>query len=241
MAQYVVTDTELEAVASAIRAKGGTSADLEWYSGFTDAIAAISGGGGSTNILSGTDAPTPSVGSDGAIYLQTQYTDEDDSGLGWYAMSGAICKDTNTVGTINSRTFFKDTSDPALVAFFKFDNYWQARYASTVADGCLNRTSAGGQNGYGYSYVIDGVTWYFSLGNYGFAGSSSMVTTDYPLFEDTFDFTTQAGAEAFLEAMGVHYSSRVGYVIADSYLKVNGAWQALIGSNINDVNTGGGS
>lgn len=49
MAQYVVTDTELEAVADAIRLKGGTSADLEWTSGYIDAIRAISGGGGSTS------------------------------------------------------------------------------------------------------------------------------------------------------------------------------------------------
>ena len=46
MAQYVVTDTELEAVADAIRLKGGTSADLEWTSGYIAAIRAISGGGG---------------------------------------------------------------------------------------------------------------------------------------------------------------------------------------------------
>ena len=47
MAQYVVTDTELAAVADAIRVKGGTSADLEWTSGYIAAIRAISGGGAS--------------------------------------------------------------------------------------------------------------------------------------------------------------------------------------------------
>ena len=45
--QYVVTDEELTAVANAIRTKGGTSADLEWYSDFVSAIGAITGGGGS--------------------------------------------------------------------------------------------------------------------------------------------------------------------------------------------------
>ena len=46
MSEYVVTDTELEAVADAIREKGGTSENLEWNTGFISAIEAISGGGG---------------------------------------------------------------------------------------------------------------------------------------------------------------------------------------------------
>lgn len=45
MAQYIVTDTELETVADAIRAKTGKSEGLEWPSGFVDAIDDISGGG----------------------------------------------------------------------------------------------------------------------------------------------------------------------------------------------------
>lgn len=41
---YKVTDTELTAVANAIRTKGGTSAPLEWNSGFVDAIGDIQTG-----------------------------------------------------------------------------------------------------------------------------------------------------------------------------------------------------
>jgi len=41
MTDYIATDTELTAVADAIRSKGGTSASLEWPSGFSSAIAAI--------------------------------------------------------------------------------------------------------------------------------------------------------------------------------------------------------
>lgn len=47
MANYLTTDTDLTAVANAIRAKGGTSAALEFPSGFVGAIDAISGGGAS--------------------------------------------------------------------------------------------------------------------------------------------------------------------------------------------------
>lgn len=52
MLQYVVTDTELEAVANAIRTKGGTEADLEWPSAFVSAIGAITTGGGGGGSLS---------------------------------------------------------------------------------------------------------------------------------------------------------------------------------------------
>ena len=54
MADYLTTDTDLTTVADAIRTKGGTSAALEWPSGFAQAIADIpSGGGGGTYVEMG--------------------------------------------------------------------------------------------------------------------------------------------------------------------------------------------
>ena len=44
MSNYIATDTDLTAVADAIRTKGGTSAQLEFPGGFVDAIGAISTG-----------------------------------------------------------------------------------------------------------------------------------------------------------------------------------------------------
>ena len=44
MANYIASDTDLTAVANAIRTKGGTSAELEFPSGFVSAIEAIEGG-----------------------------------------------------------------------------------------------------------------------------------------------------------------------------------------------------
>lgn len=46
MANYLTTDTDLTAVADAIRTKGGTSASLAFPNGFVDAIDAIETGGG---------------------------------------------------------------------------------------------------------------------------------------------------------------------------------------------------
>lgn len=53
MANYIATDTDLEAVADAIRDKGGTSADLEFPHGFVDAIDAIQTGGGASEAEAG--------------------------------------------------------------------------------------------------------------------------------------------------------------------------------------------
>lgn len=52
MSDYLVTDTELTSVADAIRAKGGTSANLSFPTGFVSAINDISTG--ASNIVSGT-------------------------------------------------------------------------------------------------------------------------------------------------------------------------------------------
>lgn len=46
MTTYLTTDTELTTVADSIRTKGGTSASLEWPTGFVNAISAIPSGGG---------------------------------------------------------------------------------------------------------------------------------------------------------------------------------------------------
>lgn len=44
MTDYLTNDTDLTAVADAIRDKGGTTAALTWPTGYVDAISAISGG-----------------------------------------------------------------------------------------------------------------------------------------------------------------------------------------------------
>lgn len=55
MANYVATDTDLAAIADAIRAKGGTSDPLTFPGGFEDAIADIQSGGGGLTLESALD------------------------------------------------------------------------------------------------------------------------------------------------------------------------------------------
>lgn len=59
MANYIASDTDLTAVANAIRTKGGTSAELAFPNGFVSAVQAIpSGGGGSTTVTVSTAVST---------------------------------------------------------------------------------------------------------------------------------------------------------------------------------------
>ena len=51
---YLVSGTDLTSVANAIRTAGGTSAQLSFPTGFVTAIGNLSGGGGASNIVTGT-------------------------------------------------------------------------------------------------------------------------------------------------------------------------------------------
>lgn len=51
--EYLTNDTDLTAVADAIRSKGGTTAALVYPEGFVDAIGAIETGGGGTDVEDG--------------------------------------------------------------------------------------------------------------------------------------------------------------------------------------------
>lgn len=70
MANYLTNDTDLGAVADAIRTKGGTSGQLAFPQGFVDAIDAISGGWDAADILKGT-APTGRVETTAAFTTKT--------------------------------------------------------------------------------------------------------------------------------------------------------------------------
>lgn len=293
MADYKVTDTELTAVANAIRTKGGTSADLEWYTGFVSAIGAISGGGsGSTNILSGTSAPISSQGSDGDIYLQ--YVD-----TGGYTLLEFL--EVSSAGP-----YIRTGVSHYARSYFQLDANWTATPANNNA---LIGCGRGGGAEYliqcwgnpyicaGTSHIalseplvrhtyraasdgiyVDGdrvstaVSWSeLSLEIALFAmnwdnaiykasnariyackiwDGNNLVRNFVPMERDVdgalgmFDlangtFYVNAGSGAF--TAGPDSSVAItSYTITHAYLKADSAWQNLIGSDISDVNTGGG-
>lgn len=295
---YKVTDTELIGVANAIRTKGGTSAQLEWPSGFVSAIGSISGG--SKNILSGTSAPSANDGSDGDIYLQ--YVE---CPIGY-----------NLLRYIESTgTQYIDTGIPARVQMrVEVDCQWQSSGDQTVIGGSGNANNntiylgynsstnttyvgyasswhdfnTGAVNRDRHKWVIDlkdGVqkitvddvekattsntftettsttTLYlfarsgknanfvgkiYSVKIYDYLDNESLIMHLVPAIRNSdsaigmYDLVN----DTFLENIGTGTFSGGGSIsdrdIVSSFLKVNGAWQQLIGSDIEDVNTGEG-
>ena len=63
MAEYLVQDTSLTAVADAIRAKTGSADLLAFPSGMVDAISGIASGGGGVNVQSGSFTPAEALSS----------------------------------------------------------------------------------------------------------------------------------------------------------------------------------
>lgn len=76
MANYLATDTDLASVANAIRAKGGTSAQLSFPSGFVSAIGAIETGGGlNFDVVGGTTQPSSAAVNTIWVNTDTAITD----------------------------------------------------------------------------------------------------------------------------------------------------------------------
>ena len=93
MADYKVTDTELTSIANAIRTKGGTQEQLEWPTGFVNAIEAIPSGG--TSIIPGAKRLTPYATDNATGYI---------NGTNWIAYQGTY--------TANRTDFYElDPSD----------------------------------------------------------------------------------------------------------------------------------
>ena len=92
MANYLATDTDLTAVANAIRTKGGTSASLAFPSDFVSAINAISGGGGTPD-FGWTNETEITIGANSVATTQ----DAVDYFSSYSGKVLAICEDAATV------------------------------------------------------------------------------------------------------------------------------------------------
>lgn len=141
MANYLTTDTDLTAVANAIRTKGGTSASLSFPSGFVTAIQNISGGGGASNFVTGTFTTGSTEGAqsvtinytgtgypimavvviDGGAYVSntTWYTTIKRYAVGQWTMTKSVFSSTptyDTSGTENTgviTTIYKNSTSSA--------------------------------------------------------------------------------------------------------------------------------
>lgn len=211
--------------------------------------------GGSTNILSGTDAPTANIGSDGDVYLQhsnlvtnvrmviyetrtttsdTQVAevalfDANDNAIAWgngsASSNGNVYTSSQTAdkafnGITNDKWYTNSKPDPSNPIWIDFE-------FDTPQD--LSSVAKWGWYTGGDSTGRDPVTFAFMAKMYG--------TNDYVVLDSAEDeiITTSRDTLAYTKAVSFPSSNDI---ISSAYLKVSGAWQNLIGSDIDDVDTG---
>ena len=153
----VQLDSDLAAVADAIRSKGGTSAQLSFPSDFVSAIGAIETGGGGNSIYSGTFTPaentlgpTIDVGADFTHFVVFADTNPSasDNVKKFFAAVCDFSRAGNDVITIASN----NTGSALIGGFYAYK--WFAKSGTTVR--CTN-TGTSGQASAGY--WVGGVTY----------------------------------------------------------------------------------
>lgn len=212
MTDYIVAGTDLTAVANKIRSKGGTSAQLEFPSEFISAIEAIEGGGGGvvkTLLYSFNE-------SQGNSWINTEI---DTSGI-----ETLMFEDVRSGDVIKAAII--DVADIAVYtggADVYTNIYTQTRPMNVrIYNGYLYVS----YNGTGAATNVTNVYSYEETSGGG--GSTNILSgTDVP--------TSSVGSDG---AVYLQYGSSDDLITATS-LKVNGSWQPLVGSDIDDVNTGG--
>ena len=289
MADYKVTDTELTSIANAIRTKGGTQSQLEFPTGFVSAVQAIpSGGGGSTNILSGKTDPASGSGNNGAVYLKYVEVPDEYYQLDYIATgetSGPYI-DTGLTSSqnISAEMSVQFTNNPTNNTWF-YGAFYSSKgspilgYQNGGVEGYI--VSGGAINTYdtnNHIYLVDpigisvdghyrqGGIWsaiYVGGSLYLFARGGDICAINNTriryckMYNDgvlvrffipakrksddvigMYDsvngvFYQNAGSGSFLAGELTDQSP-----IIKAWLKVDGVWQNLIGSDINDVNLG---
>ena len=199
------------------------------------------GGGGSVNILSGVEVPTASVGEDGQVYLQyydfsklstwetvlqnsMSVISKTDEGIEFKYNSGTLIgafaytqKDLTNVNTI-SWSITSGSHSYNSYATPRFAPFIYLRQSVGFADDSAAQSGIGAQSRIG----TDNTT------NSGSYDVSNLTGNYYILFNAT-------GCDCAINSLSVDNNNKP---IEDALLKVDGAWQSLIGSDINDVNTG---
>lgn len=243
MANYKVTDTELASIANAIRIKGGTSAQLEFPEEFVSAIEDISSSSGiGATFFIGHEEPTSDIGSNGDIYLLMRNI---------LQPLVALQSELNAIVTANSNWSGYDPWK----AFYNANDWWiggggnphwlQIEFSSQQKLQEIHFITHDRQR----THPISRIAY----------SNNGVDFTDAILLESTVDgYSGYASVDGdcvgkyfrliFDGSYGQSYYPGIGHlemlgessIINSSYCKVNGIWQNLIGSDINDVDTGGG-
>lgn len=292
----VVSNGELVAQGSHTITENGTY-DTTLVSELT---ADIAGGGGVKNILSGTNAPSPSLGSDGDIYLLHKKTKD-------AVLSYLRTNNINLNVSLSNWTY--RTSDKIVLKyknvgahgglwgqFLNVANYQQLLLQYNLYNGrqCMNLYHGGAYSGDGaywfagpsdttkyFAVILDGSDFSIRSGagrdNYtaievsASLGTESDTDVSSPVFnaEGTntlniefhelevyrdgvlihdylpiqggiVDVVDDVGFPIMSQSVTYGTSYTMAKTVYGAYCKVNGSWQALEGTDVDDVNTGGG-
>lgn len=139
---YLTNDTDLTAVADAIREKGGTSAALVWPSGYVDAIGAISGGGGGTEKTITITLTNPRNASEAMNPACTIHEAEDPM------------NPNAQIGQIETPTGSTTVTTSASCVVVEFHSYGALMYGSSLYEEGLTPLEHGMSAGMGF-YVFD--------------------------------------------------------------------------------------
>jgi hypothetical protein len=206
-------------------------------------------GGESTNVLSGSDTPSASYGSDGSMYLQFSDDVEVSDFLSKTEYNMTVTQSGNSVsfqyksGSAIGAHVYKEVDFTDIDAV-KFSFEIGTKHYNRSTDKRFNPTVAiiptsSGFNPASSFMSVSNVETYGVWSGMGLAdGSADSVVIDvssvtgecYLLFAGT-------GCTVDFTDIEVGISQ---YLITDVYLKVNGTWVPIEGQDIDDVNTGGG-
>lgn len=164
MANYIVSDTNLTAVANAIRQKGGTSASLEFPDDFVEAIGDIQTGGGSSVTVE-------------ALNVTENGTYTAPTGTAYSPVTVNVAgSGSDTLAALEANTLTTWTSTATTVK----QNLFAGSTALTSVS-YPNATSTGGysfQNCTGLSSINFPVLT--SISRYSFSGCTSLVSVEFP-------------------------------------------------------------
>lgn len=131
MANYLTTDTDLTSVANAIRTKGGTSAPLAFPADFVSAIAAISGGGGTSYTLLASGSYTLAADG-GTMQIPVSYS-------GTVKSFYVVAEDGATNGGTWAWTRVFDMSS---IAGAEFASLWNMKYGTSGTQAASNNSGS---------------------------------------------------------------------------------------------------
>lgn len=234
MSTLLVQSGTFDDIADAIRAKTGKVASMTPLE-MPQEIASISGGGGVT-ILSGTENPTANQGVDGQIYLKYSIVGENLT-----EFTNAVQSDMSIIKSLEKvEITYKGGMNIGAEVYKQIDLTDIDELKLTIHCG-NNAYSSDFSNRHPRLVITTANPNNFPTSPVSAEVSTPNTTQDFTIDVSSYTGTyyiifTSNGCDAIFSSFIIDGDS--SNLVTESKLKVNGSWQNLIGSDIDDVNLG---